>query len=166
MDNPEDNTRTEREAALLPPLLRIEDIADAPLTPEPDDAELAAQALLALLADKERRRGRVEPSVPGSQPPADSPQPKEGTREYYEALAVRIRRAHETERRAATRATAYCEQQLKQRQLPEDGDGSLAYMERVLYKHLDTVEREGGELKRRWQHCLAEVMVRRLTIDH
>jgi len=172
MDNPADNTRTKRETAQLPPLLRIEGIADAPLTPEPDDAELAAQAVLALLASE---KGKVKSeefletfgtSGQGRAAAAGSHQPKEGTREYYEALAVRIRRAHETERRAAMRATAYCEQQLKQRQLPEDGDGSLAYVERILYKHLDTVEREGGELKRRWQHCLAEVTVRTLTIDH
>lgn len=138
--------------------LRIEGIGDAPLTAEPDDAELAAEAVLEMMCD-----GRWNMEDVSHQPSADGRQPQEGTREYYEALAVRIRREHEAERRAATRATAYCEGQLKQERLPEDGNGSLAYMERTLYKHLDTVEREGGGLKRRWQHCLAEVTVRRMN---
>lgn len=129
--------------------LRIEGIGEAPLTAEPDGAELAALAVLSNISH---------------QTSADGRQPQEGTREYYEALAVRIRRAHEAERMAATRATAYCEQRLSQERLPDQGEGSLAYVEETLYKHLDTIEREGGELKRRWQHCLAEVTVRRMNI--
>ena len=139
--------------------LRIEGIGDAPLTAEPDDAELAAQAVLEMMCD-----GKWNMEDVSHQPSADGRQPQEGTREYYEALAVKISRAHEAERRAATRATAYCEQRLSHGRLPDDGDGSLASLEDMLYKHLDTVEREGGELKRRWQHCLAEVTVRRMNI--
>ena len=157
------------EAACLPAgaqPLRIEGIGDAPLTAEPDDAELAAEAVLEMMCDGRWNMEDVshQPSAISHQPSADGRQPQEGTREYYEALAVRIRRAHEAERRAATRATAYCEQRLSQERLPDQGEGSLAYVEETLYKHLDTIEREGGELKRRWQHCLADVTVRRLNI--
>lgn len=128
--------------------LRIKGIGEAPLTPAPDDAELAAQALLETLCGAS---GRTE---------ADRGRPAEGTREYYEELAARIRRAHEAERMAAARATAYCEERLRQERLPSEGDGSPASLGRMLLGHLDAVEREGGELKRRWQHCLAEVTVR------
>ena len=35
-------------------------------------------------------------------------------------------------------------------------------LEAELYKRVDTVEREQGDLKRRWQHCLADIIVRRM----
>lgn len=134
--------------------LRIDRIGSAPLTPATDDAELAAEEVLEMMCDV-----RVQSTI--SHQPSNI---KHQTSEYYEALAARIRRAHEAERRAAMRATAYCENQLSQERLSEDGDGSLAYLESTLYKHLDTMEREGGELKRRWQHCMAEVTVRRMNV--
>jgi hypothetical protein len=40
---------------------------------------------------------------------------------------------------------------------------SLNDIERELYKRQDVVEREGGELLKRWRHCLAEVIVRQMT---
>ena len=119
------------------------------LTAEPDDAELAAQALLILLASEELRVKSEEPQ------PAEK-----GTAEYYRQLAERIEQAHAAETRLATRFVAYVEQELRKPVLPKEGAGSLAFLETGLYKRLDTVEREGGELKRRWQHCLADVTVR------
>jgi hypothetical protein len=34
-------------------------------------------------------------------------------------------------------------------------------MEQGLYLLQDCAEREGGELMKRWQHCLADVLVKR-----
>ena len=123
------------------------------LTAEPDDAELAAQALLISLASEELRVKSEELSA--------EPQPAEkGTAEYYRQLAERIEQAHAAETRLATRFVAYVEQELRKPVLPKEGAGSLAFLETGLYKRMDTVEHEGGELKRRWQHCLADVIVR------
>lgn len=137
-----------------PQALRIDGIAEAPLIPAPDDAELAAQAVLEMMCDG---RGKMEDGSP--QPSALSPQ----TSEYYKALANRIRLARQTSRLHTTRFVAYCERTLQRPDLPEDGPDSLSLLEKELYKRIDTVEREGGELKRRWQHCLAEVTVRRMN---
>lgn len=60
------------------------------------------------------------------------------------------------------RFVTWCEQELEKRDLPIEGKGSLAQMEAELYKRIDTIERVGGELKHRWQHCLATVIVRRM----
>lgn len=130
-----------------PQPLSVKGYARAPLTPEPDDDELAAQALLEILAGA----GRGDD--------AKTEEPEKGTAEYYEALAEKIRRAHVAERKAAMRATAYCEERLQQGRLTDSGEGSAEAITAVLYSHLDTVDREGGELKRRWQHCLAEATV-------
>ena len=130
--------------------LRIEGVAPAAMTPEPDDAELAAQALLELLAGR----------APGKEDGAE--RPEEGTAEYYRLLADRIRQAHAKAELRTRRFVAWCEQELKRGDIPLDGKDSLAQMETELYKRIDTVDREGGELKRRWQHCLAEVIVRRM----
>jgi hypothetical protein len=40
--------------------------------------------------------------------------------------------------------------------------GQWGDTERKLYRALDIAERVGGELKSRWQHCLANVIVRRM----
>lgn len=133
-----------------PAPLRIEGIPEPPITPEPDGAERAASALLATLT--------VQTSIP----------PRKVTRgeaaeAYYQVLAERIREGQAMEERAATRWIAYCEQQLT---LPSlSGHGSterLAALERGLYERMDVIDRVGGELKRRWQHCLAEVVVRQM----
>ena len=64
------------------------------------------------------------------------------------------------------RFLAFCEQELRKPHLPAYGDGSLGLLEAELYKRLDIVEHEGGELKRRWQHCLATVTVRLMQATH
>ena len=157
-----------RQKDVQPQALRIDGIAEAPLTPSPDDAELAAQAVLEMMYDgrgkmedgrgkMEDVRGKMEDGSP--QPSALSPQ----TSEYYHQLANRIRLARQTSRLHTTRFVAYCERTLQRPDLPENGPDSLSLLEKELYKRIDTVEREGGELKRRWQHCLAEVTVRRMN---
>lgn len=143
-----------RQKDVQPQALRIDGIAEAPLTPAPDDAELAAQAVLEMMYDG---RGKMEDG--SHQTSALSHQ----TSEYYKALANRIRLARQTSRLHTTRFVAYCERTLQRPDLPEDGPDSLSLLEKELYKRIDTVEREGGELKRRWQHCLAEVTVRRMN---
>ena len=55
---------------------------------------------------------------------------------------------------------AFCEQELQKPSLPLSGPGSLGLLEAELYNRIDVIERRGGELKRRWQHCLATVIVR------
>lgn len=135
----------EEEVKTMP--LAVEGVAPAPLTAEPDDAELAAEALLASLASEDT--AAAEPKAA-----------EQGTAEYYRQLADRIEKAQAVAVQRTTRFVAFCEQELKKRNLPKNGPGSLALLEAELYKRIDTVEREGGELKRRWQHCLAEVTVR------
>ena len=132
--------------------LTIQGIAPAPMTPEPDDAEIAAQALLELMAAN--HGDRLPDSAKNHEPvPVMSPNtPHDAT--YYKHLAARIHSAHEAERRAAMRYVAYCEQEL-QRPVSQ-----LSTLNSQLMHHLNTIEREGGELKRRWQHCLADVTVR------
>ena len=151
-----------------PQPLCIEGTTLAPLTPEPDDAELAAQALLEMMCDG---RGKMEDvshqsSAINHQTSAISHQPKELTAEYYKQLADRMMKLDCQARDQATlrtmRIVAWCEQELKKRDLPTDGKGPLQQMEVELFKHLDTVERVGGELKVRWQHCLAKVIVRQM----
>ena len=123
--------------------LRIDGIKTT-ITPKPDDAELAAQALLESMAAPEVR----------SQSSDIRPQ----TSAYYKDLSEKIKAAHEHDKRAAMRYVAYCEAQITSADSHQPSD--LAEMERGLCKHQDAIEREGGELKKRWQHCLAEVTVR------
>ena len=52
------------------------------------------------------------------------------------------------------------EQELAKKELPLTGPGSLGLLEAELMKRLDVIERVGGELKKRWQHCVAQVLVR------
>lgn len=114
------------------------------LTPEPDDAELAARALLESLASG--------PSVDGG---GEDGRLEKGSDGYYHDLAERVRTGREDERRAALRFVACCEERLEKPAPQTEG------LEEGLFRHQAAVEREGGELKRRWQHCLAEVIVRR-----
>ena len=121
------------------------------LTPKPDDAELAAQALL---------ESKLRPT-PGPSPEGRGVNRKhaEGTLEYYQDLSEKIKAAHEQERRAAMRYVAYCEEELKHQ--PSD-ISHLTSLSVGLYQHQNAIEREGGELKQRWQKCLALVIVRQM----
>ena len=176
-----------------PQPLRIEGIAPAPLTPEPDDAELAAQALLEHMVQVSSFKFQV-PSKPTDSKAAAAPHPSKGrgqgagsqpetlrstsgrllptgrknlkpeTRDanYYKKLAERIRSAHEAARQRTVRFLAFVEQELAKPDLPLTGPGSLGLLETELYKRLDVVDRHGGSLKTRWQHALANVLVRQM----
>lgn len=133
-----------------PQPLRIEGVAPAPMTLEPGDAEQAAAALLELMAQKKGRK--VKNGKGGSDEARDA--------FYYRAIADRMRNAHAASVLRTLRFVAFCEQELRNPLLPKQGPNSLALLESELYKRIDTVEREGGDLKRRWQHCLADVTVR------
>ena len=115
------------------------------MTPRPDDAELAAQALLETLCEKLGRSRRGKQADPG-----------QGTPEYYRLLSRRIQDGRAAESRAALRIVAYTEQEL------QSGGTPPSELEAGLYRHFDAVEREGGDLLRRWQHCLAECIVRQM----
>lgn len=128
--------------------LSIDGIPPAPLTPDSDDAEQSAQHILELMS-RRKRKNRRNMSVHADQSQA-----------YYQAIADRIREAHRLSALRATRFVAFCEQELQNPHLPLYGPGSVQLLETELYKRLDAVSREGGELKRRWQHCIAEVTVR------
>ncbi len=134
--------------------LKIEGVAPTPMTPEPDESELAAQALLEKMAEVRqdkaiRKRKKTE----------------KGSAEYYQEMAEKIRKAHETASLRTQRFLAFCEQELKKPNLPKEGPGSLGLLEAELYKRIDLVEHHGGELKSRWQHCLAMVTVRLMGIN-
>lgn len=133
--------------------LRIQGVENAPMTPESDDAEIAAQAILEVMLGKSSKK-RVKPI-----------RNKNGHREandvaYYQHLSKHIREAYHVARQRALRFLCFCEQQLTNPELPIYGHGSVALLETELYKRLDVVEREGGDMKKRWQHCLAEVTLR------
>jgi len=140
----------------------IDGAENIPMTAEPDEAEIAAQAVLEIILEKKeasskkhQKRGNTE--VAKAQQPQDN---TEHDADYYRHLAERIREAYAAARQRALRFTCYCEQQLADPSLPLYGKGSLSLLEAELYKRLDVVEREGGDLKKRWQHCLAEVTIR------
>lgn len=141
--------------------LRIEGVKTAPLTPEPDDAELAAQALLETLASPEQHRNNGTTEYRNNEKQdGKADQPRDAA--YYRRLAERIRLARDQATLRTMRFVTWCEHELERRDLPIEGKGSLAQMEAELYKRIDTIERVGGELKHRWQHCLANVIVRRM----
>lgn len=135
-----------------PKSLRIDGVSTK-MTAKPDDAELAAQALLEHMGDgssdkkHKRTKGKVE-------------KPKEGTPEHYQQLSGKIKEAHAQEARDAMRYLAYTEQELKENPSMEQ----LIEIERGLYQHQDAADREGGELKSRWQHCLAQCTMLRQDI--
>ena len=158
-----------------PQPLCIEGIGPAPLTPEPDEAELAAQALLEHMIEVssskffDERSGRAERKVQSSNKNADKTaaanlEPIRDAK-YYRDLAARIRSAHEAATQRTRRFVAFVEQELQKPSLPLSGPGSLGLLEAELYKRLDVIERRGGELKKRWQHCLATVIVRRMQAE-
>ena len=144
--------------------LRIEGVKPAPLTPEPDDAELAAQALLESMVSSDKFQDSSSSTSEAAKPSVKIQDSKPETRDaaYYRRLAERIRLARDQATLRTMRFVTWCEHELEKRDLPIEGKGSLALMEAELYKRIDTIERVGGELKHRWQHCLAEVIVRRM----
>ena len=123
--------------------LRIDGVKAPEMTARPDDAELAAQALL---------EHKSQPKKAGEKK-TKAKKPKEGTAEYYQQMSSKIKAAHEQEARDAQRYLAYTEQELKE----SPSMDQLIEIESGLYQYQDAAEREGGELKTRWQHCLAEV---------
>lgn len=179
----------QQEQRPAPQPLCIEGISPAPLTPEPDEAELAAQALLehmievssskfkvpskkrqnkaqgkdlnaeGVASDKRERSGKPETSGNAAM------KPETRDANYYKELASRIRQAHEAATQRTMRFVAFVEQELQKPSLPLSGPGSLGLLEAELYKRLDVIERRGGELKKRWQHCLATVIVRRMQAE-
>ena len=143
--------------------LRIEGVKPAPLTAEPDDAELAAQALLESMCDVRSKKEDVrEVAADAHHPSAISHHPSKShhTSEYYHVLADRIRTARSAEARLVMRLLASVEEQLAEPTALYKGQWGDT--ERKLYRAMDVAEREGGELHRRWQHCLANVLVRRM----
>ena len=77
-----------------------------------------------------------------------------------EELWRRIRTARTAEARLTMRLLATVEEQLAEPTALYKGQWGDT--ERKLYRALDIAEREGGELHRRWQHCLANVLVRQM----
>lgn len=152
-----------------PQPLGVKGIARAPMTAEPDASELAAQALLEIVIQLKNTRktgdsGLSAHGVSSESNSHDAQNMKDGKEvndaSYYRHLADRIRTVRAGAAIRTLRFIAFCEEQLALPSLPENGSGSLAMLETELYKRIDTVYREGGELKRRWQQCLAEVTVR------
>ena len=138
-----------------------------------------------IYGDKNQRKAAKKKKASDLRPQT-SDQPHDAA--YYQELSGRIKLAHEQERRSAMRYVAYVEQELarvKGERLKVQGSRlrvqdsglrvqdssnhepctmnheseSIATLERGLYKHQDAVEREGGELLRRWQKCLAETIL-------
>ena len=139
--------------------LRIEGVKPAPLTPQPDDAELAAQALLESLASPEQNRNNdISDYRNNGKQDGKTAQPRDAA--YYHALADRIRTARTAEARLVMRLLASVEEQLAEPTALYKGQWGDT--EHKLYRAMDIAEREGGELHRRWQHCLANVLVRRM----
>lgn len=138
------------------------------MTMEPDNAELAAQALLEVMIDKQKRRqkkadvsDKSETSEKSDKSGSTKPNTLQ-TSEYYHQLSDRIRQAYTSSRQRTLRFLCYCEQQLRNQDMPLFGAGSLNLMQAELFKRIDVVDREGGDLKARWQHCLAEVTLRQM----
>ena len=157
-----------------PSPLTINGIPPAPMTPEPDDAELAAQALLEIMSQRPapgpsllgRGMNAIKRKKKSSEEVTTPLAHREGQGEslhdsaYYRALAERIRQAQEASRLRALRFVSFVEQELKKQDLPVSGAGSLGLLEAELMKRIDVIERVGGELKKPWQYCVAQVMVR------
>jgi hypothetical protein len=92
--------------------------------------------------------------------PSKSHQPSVRDASYYHALADRIRTARSAEARLVTRLLASVEEQLAEPTALYRGQWGDT--ERKLYRSMGVAEREGGELHRRWQYCLANVIVRQM----
>lgn len=139
--------------------LHISGVGEVPITPEPDDAETAAQALLEIIIKEKRHHHKRKHKVPTqTDQTADNEAPHDAA--YYHHLADRIRIAYSTSTQRALRFVSFVEQQLKKPDIPTTGTSSLQLLEAELYKRIDIIDREGGKLKERWQHCLAEVTIR------
>ena len=136
------------------------------MTMEADNAELAAQALLEVMLDKQKRRRKksdVSDKSETSEKSGESGKPDTlQTSEYYHQLSDRIRQAYGSSRQRTLRFLCYCEQQLRNHDIPLFGAGSLNLLQAELLKRIDVVDRVGGEIKARWQHCLAEVTLRQI----
>lgn len=149
-----------------PQTLKIDGVGEAPMTMEADNAELAAQALLEVMLDKQKRRRKksdVSDKSETSEKSGESGKPNTlQTSEYYYQLSDRIRKAYASSRQRTLRFLCYCEQQLRNQDIPLYGADSLNIMQAELYKRIDVVDREGGDIKARWQHCLAEVTLRQM----
>ena len=149
-----------------PQTLKIDGVGEAPMTMEADNAELAAQALLEVMLDKQKRRRKksdVSDKSETSEKSGESGKPDTlQTSEYYHQLSDRIRQAYGSSRQRTLRFLCYCEQQLRNHDIPLFGADSLNLMQAELLKRIDVVDREGGEIKARWQHCLAEVTLRQI----
>lgn len=153
----------------------VEGADRVPMTAEPDEAELAAQALLEVMIErKAAKRKTKKASKRSKKPEAQSNEKTDGktenpaalqTAEHYHQLAERIRLAYASSRQRTQRFLSFCEQELQRRDIPAYGKDSIALLEAELYKRIDIVEREGGELKKRWQNCLAEVTLRLMEAD-
>ena len=144
-----------------PRQLRVDGIKTE-LTPAPDDAELAAQALLEAHTNgkgNHKDKSSKVRSTFGRSQREKGQNPQQGTPEYYKQLSEKIKKTRAAEARRTKRFLTYAEQQLDSPLFTDEvGD-----IERELYKLQDVAEREGGELKRRWQHCLAECIVRQMS---
>lgn len=150
----------------------VEGAERVPMTAEPDEAELAAQALLEVMIETKKKALKKKNSKKSRKSMSSEVQPHgkaDGkgenpsdmqTVEHYEQLAERIRLAYASSRQRTQRFLSFCEQELQRRDIPAYGKGSIALLEAELYKRIDIVEREGGELKERWQNSLAEVTLR------
>ena len=149
-----------------PQTLKIDGVGEAPMTMEADNAELAAQALLEVMLDKQKRRRKKSDVSDKSETPEKSGESGKPntlqTSEYYHQLSDRIRKAYASSRQRTLRFLCYCEQQLRNQDIPLYGADSLNIMQAELYKRIDVVDREGGDIKARWQHCLAEVTLRQM----
>ena len=136
------------------------------MTMEADNAELAAQALLEVMIDKQKRRRKkadISDKSETSGKSVESGKPNTlQTSEYYHQLSDRIHQAYASSRQRTLRFLCYCEQQLRNHDIPLFGADSLNLMQAELLKRIDVVDREGGEIKARWQHCLAEVTLRQI----
>lgn len=132
------------------PLTKELDI-HVPLTPEADEAEMAAWALLEL-----QRNPGTAAAKSAAKPVATK---REQSVEYYRDVARRKREAEQAARRALMRCLAYVEQQLE-----HDHSEDVLELEHHLFRHQQTAEREGGTLFSRWQHCLALVTVRLMGV--
>ena len=139
------------------------------MTMEPDKAELAAQALLEVMLDKQkqrRKKANVYEDSDNAGKSGESVEPGKPntlqTSEYYHQLSDRIRQAYASSRQRTLRFLCYCEQQLRNHDIPLFGSDSLNLLQTELLKRIDVVDRVGGEIKARWQHCLAEVTLRQM----
>lgn len=142
-----------------PQPMRIEGIRTR-LTPKPDDAETAAQALLESLTQESGKTRKERMDKENANKDKSTSMEQRDTA-YYRRLADRIRESREADRRLLQRNLVYFEEQLGKN--PACSIQEQSDIERMLYGSQDFADREGGELLRRWQHCLAEVTVRQMS---